>query len=1139
MKRIVIHPEEPKTGKRYWRSLSEYGRTPEFQEKLGREFMDGQSEMKDEADAEVSRRNFLKLMGASTAMAGLAACRRPEQFIKPYAKPPEWVIPGKALFYATAMPRLGGCTPLVVTSFEGRPTHLAGNALHPESNGGLDVYAQASVLGLFDPDRARDFLSSGKKSTREEFEKALGEKKTAWAANGGEGVALLLDENNSPTRARLVGDLKKKLAKLKVFKYEPVSLTTLQEATAAAFGDGVVQVYHFDKADKVLSLDCDFMGVDRLGNNSTAEFMKARRAPKPGYPMNRLYSVEGRYSVTGGMADHRLRLAPSQILSAAAKLAELLGVAGGPKAADLGETAKVWLEEAAKDLLESKGKALVVAGPNHSKEVQILVAAINNALGAVGSVIELKQGEKREAGSLADLAKEISSGAVKTLVAITEADPAFDAPTDLNWVEVQKQVETILLSTRHKTQTARLAAWALPGTHYLEQWGDVRSTDGTYSIIQPMILPLFNGLSDVQFLSLLLVEKSDKPAEPPPPTLPGAPEDPGAEFKAVRATFDALCKAANKDDAWNFALRDGFLPESGYPAATAVFNTGSVAATASAKLAPAPTPELLEVNLVPCGKVYDGRYINNGWLQEAPDPVTKVTWDNAALVSFKTAKALGIKTFTITEEADKITLTIDGKTVHLPVVVVPGHADNVVTVAMGYGQPGKGAEGPGLVGEGTGFNVFPLRTTANPFIISGVKVLNVGLTHALALTQEHSAMYGRALVREGTAADWKEKPDFVLEMGSDAHVHGTREEKYKGNHYSFYKPVGGKDAKGEPIPHLNDDLHQWGMVIDLNQCIGCSTCLVACQSENNIPIVGKEQVIRGREMHWIRMDRYFATDLDDKVNPETSVWEEDYLDDPEMVVQPVACQHCESAPCETVCPVNATVHSPDGLNVMVYNRCIGTRYCANNCPFKARHFNFFDYNKRNPLSRNTILGVEHNNLYSGPFGERWDTELSKLQKNPNVSVRMRGVMEKCTYCLQRIESARIEARATARKQAAYETGKSDETLEIAKEKLAVKDGAVKAACQQACPADAIAFGNIADPKSKVSQWRQNSRNYELLAYLAITARTTYLARIKNPNAKLLEKVEYERKKAGNASKYHQISSHGAGHGHAATEPAKH
>ena len=1137
MKRVVIHPEAPATGKRYWRSLSELEGSAEFQTKLEREFQPGQAEMQDDEERDASRRSFLKLMGASTALAGLAACRRPEAYIKPYAKSPEWIIPGKPLYYATSMPRQGGSTPIVVTSFEGRPTHLAGNPLHPESNGSLDVYAQASILGLYDPDRARDFTQGGKKSSKEAFIKAFGEKKAALGT--GKGLGILVDDNNSPTRARLLDETLKKFPEAKIYQYEALAPNGVRSGNEQAFGKGVRPVYHLEKAERVLSLDCDFMGLDRIGNNATSEFMKGRKAEQVTDSMNRLYMVEARYSVTGGMADHRLRVAPSQILKVAMELAKHLGVAitqfGGATSLEVGHpNAEVWIEEAAKDLQASKGKAVVVAGDGQPAEVHLVVAAINNALGAIGTVVELKQGESRAAGSLAELGEAINKKEVTTLLAITEADPAFDAPADLKFAEKLKGAELILVSTRHRTATGRLAAWAVPGTHFLEQWGDVRSTDGTYSIVQPMILPLHGGLSDLDILNLLL---DDTPATSTAlltpvslaPAAPGVAEDPGPAFKAVRATFDIVAAAApNKNDAWNFTLRDGFLKGSAYPAATAAFDAAGLAKLSTIPSLGAPTLENMELQLTPCSKVYDGRYINNGWLQEAPDPVSKVTWDNCAMISVKTARALQVdrKYFTILDDAAVISVTTPAGVVELPIVVVPGQADHVITVSIGYGQ-GRGAEGPGLVGDGTGTNVFGLRTTAQPYFAS-VKAALTDKTTTLALTQEHSSMYGRALVREGTTEDWNENHDFVLEMGSDAHVSGNREEKKAANEYSFYKPVGTKqDAQGNAELHLNDKLHQWAMVIDLNRCIGCSSCLVACQSENNIPIVGKEQVIRGREMHWIRMDRYFATDLDEEINPENKfmgtgkdVWEEDFLDEPEMVVQPVGCQQCESAPCETVCPVNATVHSPDGLNVMVYNRCIGTRYCANNCPFKARRFNFFDYNMRNPLVTKNTLGFEHNNLYDGPIGERWDTELSKLQKNPNVSVRMRGVMEKCTYCLQRIEGSRAEARAIGRKKAALEAGQYDENLVITDDQIRIKTDSVKVACQQACPADAIMFGNLLDEKSQINVWKKNSRNYELLSYLAIKTRTSYLARIKNPNPALLAKVKYEKDKAGNASKYH-------------------
>ncbi|HEX2746866.1 MAG TPA: TAT-variant-translocated molybdopterin oxidoreductase [Verrucomicrobiales bacterium] len=1171
MKRIFHHPPEPKTGKRYWRSLHQFAKTPAAQVALEREFPAGAAEMKDENEAETTRRSFLKLMGASTALAGLAACRRPEIHIRPYAKAPEWVIPGKALFYATAMPRIGGCSPLVVHTYEGRPTHLQGNKLHPDSNGGLDCLAQASILNLYDPNRAQIFTRAEKKVEREDFLKFFDTKKAELAGKQGTGLAILLDEAVTPTRHRLIGELLKKYPQAKIYSHEAFGQENVKAAYAAAFGPGAVPAYRIELADRVFSLDCDFLGLDRMGNASVGQFMSRRTAEKPddGAKMSRLYSVEGRYTITGGMADHRLRVHASQTLKVAValagKIAEKTGDAAlkaaaaavklkgqyKPRRADYED----WLQCAADDLVEKKGASVVLAGSPQGSALHLLAIAINQALGAFGKIIEVKKTAPVPSGTLAELAKAAAAKQIDTLITIGENDPVWEAPSDIvagGLTAALKNVPNFIVhSTRYRSATARAASWVVPATHYLEQWGDTRGFEGSYAIVQPMIAPLYEGtMSDIELIQALLsnapsAASAATPAAAPAPAAAALVEDPGPAFKAVRDTFNSLVQGAN-DDKWNNALRDGFVAGTVYPAAAAAPNAGAI----NAGLSAAVDVELgdgFEVTFVPCSKIFDGRYINNGWLQEAPDPITKLTWDNAAVVSVKTAKDLNINLFN-EDSADVISIEVNGVQRYFPVLVIPGHADDAISVAVGYGQ-----KEAGRVGVGTGFDAYALRKASTPYFVTGAKVARltesvdvkdsgieghaeIPAVYPLGMTTEHQTMYGRALVREGTVDDWKENADFVLEQGTDGNLHGDREEKNKENSFSFYKPVGGRDSKGLPVPHLNDEAHQWGMVIDLNKCTGCTSCLVACQSENNIPIVGKDQVIRGREMHWIRMDRYFATDLDSdaamkgRKTPNES-WDEDQMDDPEMLVQPVACQHCEAAPCETVCPVNATVHSPDGLNVMVYNRCIGTRYCSNNCPFKVRHFNFFDYNKRNPLVEKSFLGGKYNNLYFGPLGERQDTELSKLQKNPNVSVRMRGVIEKCTYCIQRIESAKIEARAQGRRNKRHATGANDESLKIEESDIAVAADAVKTACQEACPAGAIVFGNIVDPKSTVSAWRKNSRNYELLGYLSVRARTTYLARIKNPNPALIAKSTTEATKVGQGSKTRPVhADDDSGHG---------
>ncbi len=1176
MKRIWQHPDEKTTGKRYWRSLNQLAERPGTLEARVREFPDGVEALKDEAEAETSRRNFIKLMGASTALAGLAACRRPEFAIKPYAKAPEWVIPGKVLFYATAMPRAVSGTPMVVHTFEGRPTHLQGNKLHPDSNGGLDIQAQASVLNLYDPNRAQSFQKAGVKADREEFYKFLDAKKAELAAKQGGGLAILIDEAVTPTRQRLLGELVKKHPQAKIYRHETFGQANVRVAYATAFEAGAAPAYDLSKADRVFSLDCDFMGQDRIGNNATGQFMVRRKAdaPEDGPKMNRLYVAEGRFTVTGGMADHRLRVHTSQTLKAAVRLgiavAELTGDAGlkaaaeavklagsyqGHARSDKADFYSAFFKEAAKDLVEKKGASVVLAGSQQDAAVHLLAIAINQALGAFGTVIQIRQTGSLVAGTLDELAASAAGKQIDTLVVIGETDPVFEAPPDIvagGLSAALKAVPNVIVhTTRPKTITAASSSWVVPATHYLEQWGDTRGSEGSLAVVQPMIAPLYSGvLSDVE---LLLAVLSDAPlaGQPAPaPSGPGQPEDTGFAFKAVRATFDAIVKDPSESK-WNNALRDGFAAGSAYPSASAAAASMQAIGAALAQAKDVDIGEGLEITFVPCSKIHDGRYINNGWLQEAPDSMSKVTWDNVAIVSVKTGKALGINPFT-EDSAEVISVEVNGLKRYYPVLMIPGHADNSVTIATGYGQASAGR-----VGKGTGFDAYALRSAATPYFamvaptavrkitekVSGSDAMKgiegreeIPVVYPLGRTEEHHTMYGRALVREGTVEDWQKDKDFVMQQGTDGHLHGDREAKNAENSYSFYKPAAGNDENGKPIELLNDTLHQWGMVIDLNKCTGCTACTIACQSENNIPIVGKDQVIRGREMHWIRMDRYFATDLDSDAaqngrKVEKEAWNEDNMDEPEMLVQPVGCQHCEAAPCESVCPVNATVHTPDGLNSMVYNRCIGTRYCANNCPFKARRFNFFDYNKRNPLVENSFLGIKHNSLYSGPFGQRQDTELSKLQKNPNVSIRMRGVIEKCTYCLQRIESARVEARAQGRRRRRLETGHSDEKLVIEDKDIRIPTDGIKTACQEACPAEAIAFGNRLDKDSAVEKWRKNSRNYELLGYLNVRARTTYLGRIKNPNLALLALSKLEKEKVGQGSKtrHVHVQTEGAAH----------
>ncbi|MBW0001281.1 MAG: TAT-variant-translocated molybdopterin oxidoreductase [Verrucomicrobia bacterium] len=1062
MKRIFHHPPAKSTGRRYWRSVEEYADTPEFRQWLQREFPDGAAEF--EADG-VSRRNFLRLMGASLALAGvgLSGCRRPQTYLVPYTKSVEWLIPGRAVLYSTSIPgRLGG-TPLIATTYEGRPTKLEGNPVVPFSNGGTDALTQASILQLYDPDRAQTFLQDGKEVPPQAFDEYLKGVQQELKANGGAGLALLIDEQYAPARDRLLDDLKRQYPQIAFYSGDPLGHREVHAATEALFGPDVLARPMFSNADVVVALDADFLGLEQRVEQA-CEFAGRRRAHGSARGMNRLYVVENRYSLTGGMADHRLRCAASQIPGFAVALARQVAAATNDRvlSALVGQVRDngsqfdpKWVTECANDLVGRMGRSLVLLGSRYPAWVHGVVLAMNNALRALGSTLSLAAAPRVKTASLEELAAGIKAGAVKRLF-ILAGNPGYTAPADLRWPEIQKAVPEVVRLGYYVDETSPGAKWHVPEAHFLEAWGDQRATDGTYLPVQPMILPLFGGLSQIDVLSRLL-------------GVPGG-------LEAVRETFKAFVKDDDFEAAWTRLLREGYARGTGYTPAGQEFNPNglpNLLKTVAPLPAPA-NPSALEVVFPADYKVDDGRYTNNAWMQEMPDPITKLTWDNAALLSKATARALNVA------DGDMVEITVGDRRLQVAVLIAPGHADYSITLPLGYGRPAVGK-----VGRGTGFNAYELRTAAAPYVATGatVRLVQKGGYH-LVQTQMHHSMEGRNLVREGTVDDYAKTPDFAQRIGDDAEIRPN---------LSLYSH-----------PPLNAP-NQWAMVVDLNTCTGCSACVIACQAENNIPIVGKDQCDRTREMHWMRIDRYFASADGDLANPRLE-------EEPEMVMEPMMCQHCENAPCETVCPVNATVHSEEGLNVMVYNRCIGTRYCSNNCPFKVRRFNFFNYNDRPVLDR-----IEHGlpgfqgkqQLYLGPLAHWGMDEISKLQKNPNVTVRMRGVMEKCTYCVQRIETAKIQQRVKA--------GVTGD--------LTLPTDSVRTACQQVCPTEAIVFGDLKDPQSHVSKVRALPQNYHLLKYLNVETRTSYLARLRNPNPKMpgAQKigkinVEHERdggEKAGN------------------------
>ncbi len=1003
----------------YWRSLSQIDDRPEFRAALEREFPEGASELPEG----VTRREMMMLLGASLSLAGLAGCRRPVEEIVPYVTAPEEIVPGIPRYYATTMPFRRSAYGLIVESHEGRPTKIEGNASHPSTLGASSSLVQASVLGLYDPDRSQSVTLQGTRKSWSDFVTAWGELSEAHASDGGAGLAILSDSFCSPTLARLASELRERYPRLQWATYDAVSDENRLAGVRQATGRDLDLVLRLDRAAVILALDADPLLTDPEMIRHARGFAAGRGAGASGGAMNRLYAVEGVYSLTGAMADHRLRLQSRQIApflaALAARLAPPTAGAASLAGASVRGVDSRWLDALAKDLLANRGKGLIVAGERQPAAVHAAVCALNTYLGNTGQTVsyyEMKDASLPSVSSLASLVSAMKGGAVQTLV-VLGGNPVFDAPADLDFASAMAKVPHSIVLGHTSDETSSKAKWHIPRAHYLESWGDARAIGGTLSVVQPLILPLFDGRSPVEVLGLMAAG-TDRPG-----------------YDIVRETWTPIL-GDEFDAKWNRVLHDGFLSDSELPDVVPDLSAEPFAELAQligggAARAQAGSPAGLEIVFLPSPSLHDGRFANDGWLQELPDPITKLTWDNPALVSPKTAETLGLAS------EDVIRVDYSGRSLELPVWILPGMADGVVALTVGYGRSHAGR-----IGSGVGFDAFTVRRSHAPGFDSGVTLTKLARTYALAATQNHGSMEGRPLVRESTLTELRSEAASRPSTAEGAHAgespRAAKEEGASGalgvfekdpHHFSLWKE------------HTYDTGPQWGMTIDLNACIGCNACMTACQSENNVPVVGKTQVAKGREMHWVRVDRYFSGE------PSGS---------PEIVFQPVPCMHCEDAPCEQVCPVAATVHDGQGLNVMVYNRCIGTRYCSNNCPYKVRRFNFFNYTKDTP-------------------------DILKLAMNPDVTVRARGVMEKCTYCTQRINRTKIDAKIAGRE---------------------LRDGDVKTACQQACPASAIQFGDLRDGSSRVAKAKADPRNYALLDELNTRPRTTYLAKVRNPNPDL-------------------------------------
>ena len=984
-------------GPEYWRSLQELAGDPEFLKQVHREFPKGASEWL----APSSRRDFLSLMAASLALAGLTGCvKQPAEQIIPYVIQPDNLVPGVPRFYATAMTFCGYGIPLLAQSHMGRPTKVEGNPQHPASLGGSDLFSQASILGLYDPDRSESVTFNGEESSWFAF---IGGIRASLLTQPRQQIRFLTQSVSSPTLAGQIKDLQPRYPNARWHQWEPVNRDGVRAGAKLAFGDYVETQYRFSDADVILSIDADFLYPTFPGFHRYAREWANRRRPYPqrrpfadvagnllpALAMNRLYMLESTPTVTGAKAEHRLSLPPAQIERYLAIIAGRLGIqaAGGAPAGDADER---WLNALVSDLKAHRGSSLIIVGDHMPAQVHALAHALNDALGNVGrSVVytdPVLANPMDQTASIQELVGDMKAGKVDMLF-ILGGNPAYDAPADLEFSQALQRVPVSIYHGLYLNETGALCKWHVNATHYLEAWSDVRAYDGTCSIVQPLISPLYYGKSVHELLALF----TDTPEQ--------------TSYQTVRAYWQKQTPSgADFESFWRQSVFAGFIPGTALPPRTVK--------PRNVQFSPPPQNSAPGIELIirPDPSVYDGRFANNGWLQEVPKPLTELTWDNPVMISPAMSRRLRLSNGSVVE------LAFRGRKIVGATWIQPGHPDNALTVFLGYGRTRAGR-----VGTGVGYDAYPLRAGDALHGGPGVTVRNLGRNYKLITAQGLQDMENRDLVREATLQEYNADAEFAHRNADEP----SREDTL----YPNYPYTG----------------YAWGMLIDQNACIGCNACVIACQSENNIPVVGKLQVAIGRRMHWLRIDAYYKGDADN----------------PKAFFQPVPCMQCENAPCELVCPVEATVHSTEGLNDMIYNRCVGTRYCSNNCPYKVRRFNFLLF-------------------------QDWTQPQFKMMRNPEVSVRSRGVMEKCTYCVQRITKARIQAE---------------------KEERLIRDGEIQTACQQACPADAIVFGNINDRDSRVARLKANPRNYGLLADLNTRPRTTYLALVHNPNPQIPEVAE--------------------------------
>jgi MoCo/4Fe-4S cofactor protein with predicted Tat translocation signal len=1002
------------TGKKYWRSVDELADTPAFREAMQREFPAQAAEWIDP----VSRRGFLKVMGASLALAGLSGCtKQPDEEIYPYVKEPEDLVLGRPVYFATAFPFPTGAVPLLVKSDAYRPIKVDGNPEHPVNRGTSDPLSQGSLLGLYDPDRSQRVIFRGEVRQFAAFLAAFRAMLADKKASGGAGLYILSDTVTSPTLAKQWKTAQQTYPNAKWLQWDPINRDSAYAASKTAFGDYYDAQYRLEDADVIVSLDADFLsgithpGFLRLAADYAGRRKLAQADADGNFTMNRLYAIESTPSTTGFKAEHRLALKAGDIPSFAAALAAAVGAGGASSQGALADPAGKYLSALAADLKAHGGKCVVIPGEQQVPAVHLAAIAINQALGNVGKTVVYTETVNPmpsiQGQDIVTLVNDMRAGKVDWLL-ILNANPAYTAPVDLHFEEALGNVKTSVHLGSHLDETGVVTEWHINGTHYLENWSDTRAYDGTVTVVQPMIDPLYGGRSAHDVIQSMLADPDTSP------------------YDAVRKTWMANLGPGDQDHAWRKILHDGMVPGTAFQPKTVSAKIGDLPVTA-----PSDQNGTVEVIFRADPNIYDGRYANVGWLQEIPKPVTSMSWDNAALMGYRTLAKFGLA------EQDVVAIESNGNTVMAPVMAVPGHAEGAVTLYLGYAR-----RNGGRVAGGLGFNAYAIRSSSALLFAPGATMKKTGQTYEFAVTKSHytdhrsiaaggdgsgthslegNEALTRGIIRYATLDEFKQQPNFAHEE---------------------------EELSEDPEPDTSMfsnwryDKNAWGMAIDMNSCVGCNACIVSCYAENNIAVVGRHNTMTGRIMQWLRIDTYFEGDLDT----------------PRAHFQPMTCQHCENAPCEQVCPVGATVHSPEGLNVMIYNRCVGVRYCSNNCPYKVRRFNFL--------------------LYSD-----FETESLKLMRNPDVTVRSRGVMEKCSYCTQRIVAAKISAD---------------------KENRDIRDGEVVTACQQACPTGAIVFGNLNDRASKVAKLKAQQRNYGVLADLNTRPRTTYIAEVFNPNPDLAE-----------------------------------